>query len=84
MIELGQWVRSGRVAMSWTQAEFARRVGTDVGSVSRWERGVGRPGLQAFRRMCVIFERSADDALGLPEPIRKRTRRAAPDGSVTA
>lgn len=78
---LAEWVRTNRTALGWTQSELSRRLSIDVGSISRWERSVGAPGLKAFRRMCVLFDCSADKALGLPEPFRKR-RCATADGAV--
>jgi transcriptional regulator with XRE-family HTH domain len=82
MADLGHWVRKNRVARNWAQSELARRVGVDSGSVSRWERSCGTPSLAAFERMCVLFEESADAALGLPQPIRRRGRRAVAEATA--
>lgn len=68
---LGDWLRNRRVARKWTQAQLARRVGTEFSSISRWERGANKPTLEQFAELCVALEASADDALGL------RRRRAS-------
>lgn len=79
MGKLGEWLRSNREQRVWTQAALAQRIGSDSGSVSRWERGVGLPNLAQFRRLCIAFKSSADAALGLPlsASARKRARRAS-------
>jgi len=74
---VGKWVRVNRLANGWTQTELGSRIGSDSGSVSRWERDAGLPSLVQFRRLCLEFECSADKPLGLPLAQRKRVRRAA-------
>lgn len=73
MDAIAEWVRSNRVAKSWTQLELAKRVGVDSGTVSRWERG-GFPNLKQFRLLCVHFECSADPPLGLRPVVARRRR----------
>lgn len=43
----------------------------EAGGIGRWERGECVPHLEIFRRMCLVFGCSADDALQLSS--RKRT-----------
>ena len=51
-----QWIRNRRRRLGWTQAELAAAVGTDLGTVSRWERGVAtpRPGSAARLRQVLV------------------------------
>lgn len=52
-------VRSGRVEKGLTQAQLAHLVGVDVGSVSRWERGLVMPTLENLVGLAVAFGRDA-------------------------
>lgn len=65
-MRIGKWVRTHRVARQWSQAELARRVKAEVGGIGRWERDECLPHLEQFRRLCLAFERSADEPLRLP------------------
>lgn len=38
----------------WTQAELAKRLGVDVMTVSRWERGVSKPRRAALRKILAL------------------------------
>jgi putative transcriptional regulator len=44
-------IKEIRNALGISQAEFARRVGVDVGTVSRWERGEVRPSQLAQQKI---------------------------------
>lgn len=74
-MNVAAWVKSNRAACGWTQNALGFRVGVDGGSVSRWERGNCNPNLEQFRLLCVEFDSSADEALGLPERLRVRPKR---------
>jgi transcriptional regulator with XRE-family HTH domain len=53
-----------RLARGWTQQEIANRIGTTVVNVSRWERGVTAPNPYFRQKLCVLFEKNAEE-LGL-------------------
>ena len=74
-MDIGLWVQSNRVVRSWSQSDLATRLGTAETTVSRWERGVALPRLDQFRQLCLEFERSADEALGLRLTPAARKRR---------
>jgi tetratricopeptide (TPR) repeat protein/transcriptional regulator with XRE-family HTH domain len=64
-------LRQARIKSGWTQAEIASRINTDTQNVSRWERGTTKPTLYYRRKLCELFEQSAE-ALGLlskPVPL---------------
>lgn len=44
-------VRALRETLSLTQAQFAKRIGVDKLTVSRWERGAIRPNAESTRRI---------------------------------
>jgi transcriptional regulator with XRE-family HTH domain len=67
MKRLGEWLRTKRTQRRWTQSQLAHRLETEGACVSRWERGVNRPSLEQFRKLCIAFGASADDGLELPK-----------------
>jgi transcriptional regulator with XRE-family HTH domain len=50
----GADVHAFRVSRGWTQARLARELGTDPGTVSRWERGAAAPRPSARRRLAAL------------------------------
>ena len=48
----------------WSQAEVAAKIKTDAFTVSRWESGITFPSITFRRRLCKLFDMSAE-ALGL-------------------
>src|SRR5262245_825240 len=64
MHNVGQWLRDHRIAKKWTQCVLAERLGVATSTVSRWERNQGTPTLLEFRGCCLLFQASADEALG--------------------
>lgn len=62
-------IRRLRRRRGWTQADLARRLGTDPVTVSRWERGVSRPRPSALKRLAELF--------GIGERPSGKTRFAA-------
>lgn len=63
---LGQWIASRRAQRGWSQMDLAVHLKTGTSSVSRWERGLDEPRCAVLRRICEVFDCSADEALGLP------------------
>jgi DNA-binding transcriptional regulator YiaG len=47
-----------REALDLTQQEFGDAVGVDKMTVSRWERGDRRPGIESLRRIAALRKRS--------------------------
>lgn len=56
----GKRVRQARERLSLGQAEVAELVGTDVGTISRWERGQGYPQTMQLARLSVVLGESID------------------------
>jgi transcriptional regulator with XRE-family HTH domain len=69
---LGQWLRKHRDARGLTQQELANAVQTDPGSVSRWERGKSVPNLRQLCEICRLLDGSADEALALRAPPKRK------------
>jgi len=53
-----------RELRGWSQAKVAEELGTDSITVSRWERGLSRPSPHFREKLCVLFNKNADE-LGL-------------------
>lgn len=51
----------------WSQSEVAARIKTDAFTVSRWESGITFPSITFRRRLCKLFDKSAEE-LGLLPP----------------
>lgn len=47
-------VRALRSSLGWTQQRLAAELGTDHGTVSRWERGISRPRRSALQRLRLL------------------------------
>lgn len=59
-------LRQARELRGWSQAKVAKEVDADIGTVSRWERGISTPSPYFRERLCQIFEMDAQ-ALGFLE-----------------
>ena len=44
-------VKAIRKKHGWTQADMARKLGVDVGTISRWERSTAQPSQLAKRQL---------------------------------
>jgi uncharacterized membrane protein/DNA-binding XRE family transcriptional regulator len=57
-------MKSERERRGWSQARLAELIGTDSGTVSRWERGVTSPSPYFREKLVALLEKDADE-LGL-------------------
>lgn len=65
-------VKDIREALGLTQAEFAAQLGTSQVTVSRWEKGLVRPGVDYLRRIAVLGECAMDDIAPTVRQLRMR------------
>src|SRR5258708_19802946 len=56
-----------RTGRKWSQQEVAELIGTTHLNVSRWERGITRPGPYFRSKLCALFGKSPQE-LDLAEP----------------
>lgn len=61
---------TARQAQGWSQQEVADKSGTTYVNISRWERGLTRPGPYFRRRLCLLFGKTEEE-LDLGPPGRK-------------
>lgn len=57
-------LREERLRRAWTQQDLADQIGTSVGNISRWERGITSPGPYFRQQLTNLFEKDIE-ALGL-------------------
>ena len=50
-----------RIVRKWSQRELADRIGTSTVNISRWERGLTRPGPYFREKLCVLFSKSEQE-----------------------
>jgi uncharacterized membrane protein/DNA-binding XRE family transcriptional regulator len=61
-----QKLKQEREQRGWSQARVAEQIGTDPGTISRWERGFSSPSPFFRERLCQLYGRTAGE-LGLLE-----------------
>jgi transcriptional regulator with XRE-family HTH domain len=54
------WLQEARLDHGWSQLDLAEQIETTRVNISRWERGVTRPGPYFRRKLCVLFGRSEE------------------------
>jgi transcriptional regulator with XRE-family HTH domain len=59
-------LKQARELRGWSQAKVAEQIGTDATTVSRWERGLFSPTPYFRERLCLLFDKNAEE-LGLME-----------------
>lgn len=52
---------AARIQKFWTQEHLAEKVGVTFVTISRWENGVQRPQPYAVKKLCQVFETSAEE-----------------------
>src|SRR5712671_2949850 len=50
-----------RTQKNWSQHDVANRIGTTHVNISRWERGITKPGPYFRRKLCELFGRSEEE-----------------------
>ena len=63
LIEIGQYIQSGRKELGMTQAELGERLNVSAQSVSNWERGETLPDVSILPDLAVILHCSVDAIL---------------------
>ena len=54
-VEMGKRIKARRVSLGMKQMELAERIDISNNHISSIERGIERPGLESFIRICVSF-----------------------------
>lgn len=64
-------LKQARELRGWSQAKVAELIGTDATTVSRWERGLFSPTPYFREKLCVLFDKNAEE-LGLLESANQQ------------
>ncbi len=67
-MKANQYLKSARILRGWSQVKVAEVVGTDPVTVSRWERGLSFPYPHFREKLCLLFEKNAEE-LGLVQTL---------------
>ena len=51
----------------WTQRQVAGKINKSITGYASWEQGLSEPGTEDLRKLCVVYNISADYLLGLEE-----------------
>lgn len=85
-VPVGEWIRSQRGANDtpprFTQKQLAVACSTDVGNVSRWERGIVVPKAEAFRCLCELFGVAIAEAYEAVEFVAPHAAKKDPRAAV--
>lgn len=70
--EMGKRIAALRKQKGLTQQQLADRLNVTNRAVSRWETGEGYPEITLLPALCRALDSSADELLGMAEPIKKK------------
>lgn len=65
-------LRTAREQRGASQQDAARKAGCNISQWSHWEAGSRAPSLENFVKICVSVGVSADELLGLNDPLEAR------------
>ncbi len=67
MIGFGEKIKELRLTKNWTQKELAEKIGQAQSTVFYWEQNKQEPNISSLKKLCEIFDVSADYLLGLAD-----------------
>ena len=65
MYQIGYKIKEYRVQLGISQAFLAQKLNVNQTLISQWERNICEPSIDSIRKICVLFDVSADDLLSL-------------------
>ncbi len=63
----GEKIKEFRLAKGWSQKELATKIGLSQGAIFYWENDIKEPTISALKKLCEVFDVSADYLLGLTD-----------------
>ena len=70
-MNLGETIKQHRKEAKMSQKELGEILGTSHDTVSLWELNKIKPDLEMFKKLCVVFDVSADELLEIETPEQK-------------
>lgn len=70
-MQIQENIKKYRVAKQLTQEDLAEKLNVSRQTISKWEQGINEPNIDTIKELCVIFDVSIDEFLG----INKTTKR---------
>ncbi len=67
MVGFGEKIKEFRLSQSWTQKELAEKIGQAQSTIFYWEQNKQEPTISSLKKLCEIFDVSADYLLGLTD-----------------
>ncbi len=67
MVGFGEKIKEFRFANGWTQKELAEKIGQAQSTIFYWEQNKQEPTISALKKLCEVFDVSADYLLGLTD-----------------
>lgn len=66
-MELKEKLKELRKVKKLTQSQIAKLLNISKTGYASWEQGLAEPNIQFIKKLCIIFDVSADELLGLDE-----------------
>jgi type I restriction enzyme M protein len=82
-VSQNQWIREGRKAAGWSQAQLGAKVGVSQVQVSLWENGKAEPSPEQDGKLRKLLKATSALPVQSPEPRPVATREAAPRPAAT-
>ena len=77
------WLEQERLDRNWTQEYVAERIGVEISTLQRWERGLHRPQARHYRQLCKLFDKALDQHPETPAVVPvAQARRTGVAGGV--
>lgn len=73
-VPIGPQIKRLREQRPWSQQELADQLNVTRQTISKWERGKSYPDLESLVTLTGLFGVSADELLGLTQPVKSRSR----------
>ena len=70
MKSFGEKLKELRIEKGLSQKELADLVDTSQSAIFYWENNKQEPKISSLKKLCIFFNVSADDLIGLEEEIR--------------
>ncbi len=67
MKNFGEKIKEFRISLGLTQKELAQKIGQTQSTIFYWEKNINEPSISSLKKLCEVFDVSADYLLGLTD-----------------